>query len=84
MAMRKCKACGAGARKLQRAIVLTPGGRGVTGQVCAGCARLGWLLVVGDIVPPAPRKRAAGRTTLKGDRQARAAATLKAWGLNDE
>jgi len=45
---------------MQRAIVLTiKGGR--TGQVCASCARLGWLLVMGDDSPTKskPRKRRA-------------------------
>lgn len=44
----KCGACSARARKLQRATILLGPGKLKTGRVCAKCARLGWLFVMGE------------------------------------
>jgi hypothetical protein len=58
----KCAACTGNARKLQRALVLTGPGRVRAGRVCSSCAKLGWLLVVGDLPDGhAPKRRASSR-----------------------
>lgn len=58
----KCAACGTTrARKLQRALVLTGPGTMKPGRVCAPCARLGWLLVLGEADPPPKRTKARTR-----------------------
>jgi len=56
--MKTCKACGTKARKLYRAIVLSPSNRATPGNVCATCKRLGWLLVFSE--PPVRTVRKGG------------------------
>jgi len=47
--MAKCAACGAKCRKRKRALVLQAFAGAKRGMVCDGCARLGWLIVLGDM-----------------------------------
>lgn len=55
----KCGACKRSARRLRRALILSGPGAIRAGRVCAGCAKLGWLLVLGEErEPPARRPRA--------------------------
>ena len=62
----KCGACACSARKLQRAIILSGPATLKRGRVCAGCARTGWLLVLGTAdserrIAKRAAKRAAAR-----------------------
>ena len=62
----RCSACGGRARRLQRAFVLTPGSA-KPGRVCPGCARLGWLLVLGGEDKPRRTPQRAVDTMLAGE-----------------
>ena len=60
----KCGACSARARKLQRATILLGPGKLKAGRVCAKCARLGWLLVMGEPELSATKSRKRARSPL--------------------
>lgn len=56
-----CSACTKRVRKTQRALIMTGPGVMKPGKICAQCARLGWLLVMGVDTPAADTARSAGR-----------------------
>lgn len=66
--MSRCAACTRPARKLQRALVLTGPARIRAGRVCSSCAKLGWLLVLGDTPDKStpPKRARAERRTASG------------------
>lgn len=74
--MKRCKACGTKARRLYRAIVLSPSNKAAPGNVCATCKRLGWLFVFGEGDAPKPGQYAS-RAAYKADLDA----AMKKWGI---